>query len=220
MKERPILFSAPMVRAILAGQKTQTRRVIPVKWSRCLDFEEHNDRVVAVRDCPYGQPGNRLWVRESFLTYPKEITQKKWREGADTWPTVGGEPMVYAADNAYVDLKEFGWIAKPSIHMPRWASRITLEVVSVRVEQINDISPADIEAEGVRMIGISRFGSKLYSVDPDATPEQHYKKGSKSYDTQVMCYWDLWNSINAKRGYGWDMNPWVWVIEFKRVEIK
>ncbi len=131
MKERPILFSAPMVRAILAGTKTQTRRVVKAKHLPWLDNSVLNflDGKWNQRPLPYGQPGDRLWVRETSRAH--EITTKEAE--ADT-------PL----QDGYGKLR-------PSIHMPRWASRITLEVTGVRVERLHDISIADAIAEGVNV---------------------------------------------------------------------
>lgn len=123
MIERPILFSGEMVRAILAGRKTQTRRVI---WA-----------IRRVTGCPYGEPGDRLWVRERFYVQPE-----LWAEGH------GPQPVEYAADVADPRMVE-DYVGKPSIHMPRWASRITLEITGRRMQRVQDISEADAAAEGV-----------------------------------------------------------------------
>jgi len=203
MKERPILFNSEMVRAILEGRKTQTRRVVKPQPG---DFQ----RVVRSRDslsgwgyarmisgvqnitCPYGQPGDRLWVREGF----RLISQL----GPETWDTFL-HPQ-YKSDmkigHICSIMREFykpGW--KPSIHMPRWASRITLEITDVRVERVQDITDEDIMAEG--------FGYNQLRDDG------RMKNGFPIIDG----FADLWDSINAKRGYSWDLNPWVWAISFK-----
>jgi hypothetical protein len=152
-KERPILFSAPMVRAILDGTKTQTRRIMKTA------------------ECKYGKSGDRLWVRET------------WQEVS--WPPTGPR-FVYKADG---DASPDRW--RPSIHMPRWASRITLEVESVRVERLQECSEADAKAEGCSPLG-------------DDT-SQAYRLG----------YMHLWGQINGPGS--WEANPWVWVITFKRI---
>ncbi len=168
MSEKPILFSGEMIRAVLDGRKTQTRRVVkpqPVGlWA-----------APGKSRCPYGQPGGRLWVRETF--YPERSHRGPVSYRA-TWPRDDDPP-------------DGGW--KPSIFMPRWASRITLEIVSVRVEQVQDISEDDARAEGV----------------DDGTGQTR----------PLHPYWfrALWDSINSKRGYGWEKNPWVWVVAFRRV---
>ena len=185
MKEHPILFSGEMVKAILEGRKTQTRRVIkhipamgkPDDW--CGKIKNPSFRQLFgdyARFCPYGEPGDRLWVRETWADLRSYINE--------TYPNQA--PVAYKADDTYLVGEKW----KPSIFMPRWASRITLEVVKVRVERVQEISVVDAIAEGI-----------------------HPVYGAQS----IMCYAQLWDSINAKRGYPWDSNPWVWVIEFKRV---
>ena len=166
--EKPILFSGEMVRAILDGRKTQTRRVIKPG----LIHELRDGEVVpCLWECPYGGPGDRLWVREAFQPLSGETLFK-----ADFPPFAIGP-----------------W--KPSIFMPRNLSRITLEVVSVRVERLQEISFDDMHAEGIvpQHIGGSHELLKQKYVRP------------------------LWDNLNAERGYGWGKNPWVWVIEFRRL---
>jgi len=206
MKERPILFSAPMVRAILEGRKTQTRRIIkmPKEVVNHPEWLMHNlvfmgkahfntGRAPArgpMMDwdvvCPYGKPGDRLWVRETFQPiYPQDPLYNC------------GKPICYDYAATYRHGDRLGdaigekkkW--NPSIHMPRWASRITLEVTGVRVERLRDISGSDAVAEGVR--------SRL----PDN-------------GVAVAEYRDLWQSINGAGS--WEANPWVWVIEFEVVK--
>jgi hypothetical protein len=170
MSERPILFNAPMVRAILNGSKTQTRRVAIPKRS----IEPMTD------ECPYGQRGDRLWVREAWTV---NLTGDPKHGGPGTVPIYRAEHP-HAADR---------W--RPSIHMPRWASRITLEITAVRVERLRNISEADARAEGVTR--------PVPMLDDDPS-------------TYVDAFGDLWASINGPGS--WDANPWVWVIEFRRVE--
>jgi len=134
--ERPILFSGPMIRAILAGRKTQTRRVAKLTGAgRVKEAGSHRNWHLAdpdaVKACPYGTPGDRLWVRETFC---------------DT----GCQRAVYRADTAVENWKYRIW--RPSIYMPRWASRITLEITDVRLERLQDISEADAAAEGVEQV--------------------------------------------------------------------
>ena len=213
MKERPILFNPAMVRAILSGRKTQTRRIIKPQLEQVLNCEWRPNY------CPHGVPGDRLWAREA------------WRVGA--WSDDTGEICVdYRADNhareewlRVEDEEQFDrlWIQstddalaagleagedgtyhwepgkgptrwRPSIHMPRWASRITLELTDVRVERVQDITTNDIYAEGVE-------------GPADGSPNDVFVK-----------FRELWDSINAKRGYGWDVNPLVWVLGFRRTE--
>lgn len=170
-KERPILFSAPMVRAILNGTKTQTRRACKGQreLSNIHDFQL--DR------CPYGKIGELLWVRETFLQ--------------DT------NGFIYRADGDFEGNAVIlgGW--KPSIYMPRWASRINLEVTGIRVERLQDISEEDAIAEGVRIT-------------------DEYTGCADDIDSHRHAYKFLWESINGKGS--WDMNPFVWVVEFMRIQ--
>lgn len=185
MKERPILFSGEMVRAILEGRKTMTRRVIKPQpageWA-----------APGKTACPYGQPGDRLWVRET------------WRKTNWTDEPNRGEWRVFWRATEKEDSRNNG-LWRPSIHMPRWASRILLEVVSVRVERVQDISEEDARAEGVEWQN-ERPCWVNYLDREDWSP------------TARDSFRTLWDSINAKRGYGWDANPWVWVVEFKKIE--
>jgi len=214
VKERPILFSAPMVRAILAGTKTQTRRILrdqqPVDLGACTNGEHLSKRPVhdngkmvghrmAIVRCPYGQPGLKLWVRETWQEFfdeeiPSDRTRAvRGRMGIPAKPDrlsyIG-----YRADGEMPDHPEHGranW--KPSIFMPRWASRITLEVTGVRVERLQDISHDDGEAEGC-------WRGRL---DADGKQAAWGRLG----------FQHLWDSLNAKRA-PWSTNPWVWVVEF------
>ncbi|MGI0828686.1 hypothetical protein ACRCP5_15415 [Pseudomonas aeruginosa] len=189
-RERPILFNDQMVRAILEGRKTVTRRVVtpqPDFLGSMVDpntpFKTLDAGLHARITCPYGQPGDRLWVRE-------------------TWAHVGtGDPghLVYRAtyprclppglENVPADIRDEGYRWRPSIHMPRWACRILLEITAVRVERLHDLSDPGALAEGV------------------SHSEMH------SGDSLVDVFARLWEST----GGDWDANPWVWVVEFKRV---
>lgn len=207
MTERPIIFSGPMVWAILDGRKTQTRRLLKVPrgvdpnhwdfqypegspglrdqaaqgavniihWP--LDSAEH-----AVIRCPYGQPGDRLWVRET------------WALGIPIGASYRAKKIpVYAADGETFPR----W--RPSIYMPRWASRITLEITATRVERLQDIGEADARAEGV---------AKATAYEFDTLD------GPSSYATHRAGFIGLWKSIHGSKS--WDTNPLVWVVEFKR----
>ena len=192
MKERPILFSGPMVRAILEGRKTQTRRVLVPQPVDPKIIRVAGDKIVFMgRDEGFysnywptmvGVPGDRLWVRETFAT------------GIPGCP--GG--ITYRAD--HLDPRGDGpanpirWT--PSIFMPRGASRITLEVVEVRVQQLRDITDDDARAEG-------------------AEPE--WRQATHPAKTYRGGFASLWDSINAARGYGWDKNPWVRAITFRDI---
>lgn len=206
-QERPILFNGAMVRAILEGQKTVTRRMVKhqpdvpvtdaipqrdyphgpatVDWywrpqhghlngvpSNSWDFK-----------CPYGQPGDRLWVRETFAAYgDKKMAAIHYR--ADRPHHVGQKGMGY----------------KPSIHMPRWASRIILEITDVRVERLQDISYESARAEGVRN-----------------HPDIESGKVEGTILTSKALFECLW--CDTYGDDSWDANPWVWVVEFKRLEV-
>lgn len=213
MAERPILFSAPMVRALLAGTKTQTRRVVKLPHQNPLGQWEPtrfggpnggrtkrgetipeqggiwHTRTGDHLGCPHGHPGDRLWVREAWARYRSAY----------------GKP-VYRADPEWVGVPspQANGRWRPSIHMPRHASRITLEVTGVRVERLQDISEADSIAEGIH----KPLGSQFWHTDPGA----NILPG----DTPVWAYRNLWESINGPGA--WDANPFVWVVEFKRVE--
>lgn len=217
MKERPILFSAPMVRAILEGRKTQTRRAVKLPFGRGMLTQDvwrpfhpdsEHDREVMPLWCPYGVHGDRLWVRETWA--------RTW--GEDDAP-LGS--VIYRADIPnWAEERNVRRLAKglaaqnpwkPSIHMPRWASRITLEVTGVRVERLQDISEADAKAEG---------------VDPWSLPEDVMMRtpGPEAYR---RTFERLWNEIHQDRASRWFRkgshsirSPWVWVIEFKRLEAK
>lgn len=180
MKERPILFSAPMVRAILDGRKNQTRRALNpqpdggIQFNPCTPHGVLNGKGDTLI-CKFGKRGDRLWVRETWSQHP---------QFADIAFRADGEE--------FEDSDGFTWILKwkPSIHMPRWASRIMLEITNVRVERLRDIGEDDAIAEGV---SLSNF---------PMIPIYEYK--------------ELWESLNGKGS--WDLNPWVWVIEFKRIK--
>jgi len=179
MVELPILFSGEMVRAILDGRKTQTRRVVKLPVSEIGKMVKYRgDWVLPCEWSPYGKSGDRLWVRETWWQWGG--TEKRISYRADTLPS-------FAPNGGF----------RPSIFMPRWASRITLEVVDVRVERLQDISEDDAKAEGVMASGGWNADDTEYCV---------------GYRT---AFSRLWDSINAKRGYSWATNPWVWAVEFK-----
>ena len=199
MKTRPILFSAPMVRALLEGRKTQTRRIVKPQPQHIAWFAHQEGWIARMRDeepqnemvkCPYGQPGDRLWVRET------------WSQGACTF---------YRATDTLITK----W--RPSIFMPRWASRITLEIVSVRVERLNEISSTDCFDEGIFSVRNADFDCKhfpKFKTDFDHAVEFGLKPPLGPSPQGV--YKALWESINGPKS--WALNPWVWAVEFKRVE--
>jgi len=225
MKERPILMSAPMVRAILDDRKTKTRRILKPqpdsqsteiinrRWDKKHDwiarFEYRHDpgkyEATNLYACPYGSIGDRLWVRETFCVNadfnpPYEFSTGQWLYRADFGP----EPV--------------SWNWKPSIFMPRKASRITLEITGIRVERLNDISEADAIAEGGWWADEDPAWSPTYN-DPDSGGNGRcFSFGNEIWDyNPVLAYSKLWESINGDGS--WEKNPWVWVIEFKRVDL-
>ena len=218
MKERPILFSAPMVRAILSGRKTVTRRLVSDKVPKGYEFDGYSPNGVRcsrpcgetgekLLPCPYGSPGDRLWARERFSTSALGIYPCPpcwfWAD-FPTWDDPAKEPHAHGdlgsgprrGDCFACEAERegpFRW--RPSIYMPRWASRITLEVVSVRAERLHEITSEDACREGVE-------GGELESLPPQGDRRAFAK---------------LWDAINAKRA-PWVENPWVWRVEFKRVQ--
>lgn len=197
MTERPILFSGPMVGAIMDGRKTQTRRPVrdqslisdiagggaePVVW-----WPRRGDEFTI---CPYGVPGDRLWVRETWAEFYAS-SRGDTHEAGIRYAADGRERIIHVEKMRFGgDLRLDGKLAwRPSIHMPRWASRITLEVTDVRVERVQEISCGDLRAEG-------------YDA-PKIHPNLQKFRGS-------------WDSIYAKRGFEWDSNPWVWVVTFQK----
>lgn len=204
MKSRPILYRTQMVRAIQEGHKTETRRTrgldkinyFPVAWQfKGIDhtgeyvfynpvfYDKHNGLSIGIK-CPYGQVGDQLWVRETFYVQPE-----LWARNHEP------QPIHYAADGLTECLEDY--IIKPSIFMPRWASRITTENTKIRVERVQDIYSYD------------KYGQQ---IDVGA-----WKEGFRCPNSiaAFMLYWD---KLNAKRGYPWKLNPWIWVIEFKEIK--
>jgi hypothetical protein len=202
MRERPILFSGPMVRAILEGRKTQTRRVVkplpPEIDVRGPKWVPNATDIAAGWRSRYGQPGDHLWVRETWglARFHDDGEVDDWiGKLPDTKPAAYS--VVYAADPhwpAHFDDRGFNW--RPGIFTKRWASRITLEVTGVRVERLHDITEADAKAEGV-----------------EAAP--FCKAGRPAGMEHVEAFEDLWCDINGAES--WDTNPWVWVVEFRRL---
>ncbi|WP_026383722.1 hypothetical protein [Achromobacter xylosoxidans] len=191
MRERPILFTGPMVRAILAGNKTQTRRVAK-EFAGRDDLDSILARFPNQNGCPYGQPGDRLWVREKWSSdfahhYPYD---RVWYAADDDRrhdiEVRNGVRGIYSPESQ--EFVPFRW--RPSIHMPRSACRLVLEVTGVRVERLNNISQEDAELEGVEC-----------NMSPLSFRE-HFQR--------------LWEHINGAGS--WDANPWVWVVEFRRIE--
>ena len=198
MREHPLLMQGPLVRATLEGRKTQTRR--PIKW------------VTSRVSCPFGKTGDRLWVRETFaIVHPCRDCEAGYVDDIK-------QPSVIPKDNAggyWVpwyrsdwkgdDDTERGFQWTPSIHMPRWASRIVLPLMSIRVERVQDITEEDAKAEGVEPVLMRGIGSYPEWMRP--TMREGHQKAFEL----------LWKQI-----YGdalWDANPWVWVAEWKEIEV-
>lgn len=228
VKERPIIFNADMVRAVLNGSKTQTRRPCKpqpfhtymkqiisdnggdnrlwVDGKLKLDvFNENFDKKLDLETggCPLGKPGDRLWVREQFAEFDGVV--KDARTVDDPLSCIA-----YQTEPDYEKLFEDSglWKRRPSIHMPRWASRITLEITAVRVERLQDISEADALAEGVWQIpGYEEIGESWFT----------WENGT-AYSTAQGAFESLWDSIYGETESRWAANPWVWVVEFERVK--
>lgn len=208
MKKRPILFSAPMVQALLAETKTQTRRIVKDTGFYAIDAAIHGaetakrELAALATQCPHGQPGDRIWVRETCRAdeLPDGLDGVRYLAD-DVFRPIDNTPA--AADlwfALYAYRGKRGAIV-PSIHMPRWASRISLEITGVRVERLNDISGDDAMAEGVQP---TRDGAFHIVDDTFRAPDP------------VECYARLWEDINGTGS--WAANPWCWCIEFQRIK--
>lgn len=226
MSERPILMSGPLVRSVLDGHKTQTRRLMTPQPVRCPEDDIgqvypalvwdrpggpvrlHAHSTAAAVWCPYGAPGDRLWVREAWTCLSGKARP--------------GEPLAYRADTTDGERVRVDAPWRPSIHMPRWASRLTLEVTGVRVERLQDISEEDARAEGVVPDETERcrggFGGGQHTSRVSRTEVLSCPLCAGT-GYQPNAYRDafraLWNQINAERAT-WESNPWVWVITFTR----
>lgn len=231
MQERPILFSVSMVKAILEGRKTQTRRVMknvppdaegpfeagmaPQSGPYSNQWAMKFDGKFVRQRCPYGQIADRLWVRETFVfecdvngNQPpfddgRPIQRDETIDSVSSWTqphyrATDPAPDLVCQNPAHDGGPCYHW--RPSIYMPRWASRITLEITKIRVERVQEISEEDAQAEGMEFS--ERVG--LWT-----SPAGNCVDAS-------LAYKYLWDSINAKRGFGWDKNPWAWVVEFNQ----
>lgn len=227
VRERPILFSGPMVRAILDGRKTVTRRVykpapgFPHQDGEVTGNPNESSTWVEWGPCPYGAPGARLWVRETWAAGRRfdKVAPRDIPAGSFIW-----YEATHPGDLHITDCGARGrW--RPNIHMPRWASRILLEVLQIRVTRLHDITTGEIWNEGVR-IPVSDRGAPLWRLAPSNPAGKlpvHYLPGGAaaaraacSVDDVARAHWaDLWDTTNWKRGLGWELNPWVWVIRFQ-----
>lgn len=225
MKERPILFSAPMVLALLAGRKSQTRRLVkPPPWAdRNYQpgapmwthdklsgfFAEHvfGHCLASIAGCPHGAVGDRLWVREAWLQWACPRHDEGQAPGTRC-DCDDPKSIRYQADHPEGTDREIHSVRwRPSIHMPRWVSRITLELTEVRVERLQDISEEDARAEGCPGHDVEPIaeGGTIYSM-----------KGRSSAPSPLAHFRILWESLHGPDS--WALNPWLWVLSFRRVE--
>ena len=221
-KERPILFTGEMVRAILDGRKSQTRRVIksqPTRGFNSVSREGeywvfHSDKDNHYHIKAKYEVGDRLWVRETWrCTGGGSLRNIIYKAEGDTAMSYCGvddgrtgilhvpEPH-WAEWDRLVYKTDRGCNWRSPIHMYKWAARIWLEITRVSVERVQDIKRGDVLAEGVGQIHIDKY--LRHNFHPD--------------DAHGLAFRELWDSINAKRGYGWDFNPWVWVVELRKVK--
>lgn len=237
MKERPILFNGDMVRAILDGHKTQTRRVVDVSKIKPSTWKHegietirpvaelgwnHKDQWQAKTNrynvwskgflCPYGKVGDQLWVRETF--YDDLGTRRNEAE------RLSREHVYYRADGEasqqFEDWMDLRWSSP--IQMPRWASRITLEITSVRVERVQDISETDAIAEGINPTVFDEFDiAEIKFEDPECLEAKVLDILGPVQIPAKVNFMTLWDKINGKT-HSWASNPFVWVLEFKRIE--
>lgn len=218
MKERGILFSAPMVRAILDGTKTQTRRAVKFRreptpypgleraWSAevhgqqvWVNSQTHHPQHIS-KHSPYGVPGDRLWVRETWALDPNEPAESR--------------AVLFRATDPGWDDSGSGLKWRPSIFMPRWASRITLEITEVRVQRLHDISEADIRAEGVTAEAVRALVGRDYITE---RVNEAFEQVVHIVDMSPRDLWRVgWSAINGAAS--WDANPWLWCLTFRRVQ--
>jgi hypothetical protein len=216
MQERPIIFSTPMVQAVIAGDKTQTRRVVKnpgygeKTWLAAVPhfgedagasqiahlrvaFDEETERAGKRIKCPYGAPGDRLWIRETW--------QRDDRDGK----------TAYRASPETTPKEWVNWHWRSPLFMPRLASRLTLEVLETRVEKLQSMPWQDALAEGIEPVECDHAYAdpRLGCTDCMGTGLLEDPRGG---------FADLWDKINGARGYPWDSNPWVWVVRFTRIE--
>lgn len=211
--ERPILFSTPMVQAIIGGGKTQTRRVVKSKWT--IKSVSPNGKVATGENgltwelnCPYGKVGDLLWVRETSMYVQNEHAHDLLEGSKDR------NQWVYKAsmheDFIQYAKEKYGYNWKPSIYMPKEAARIWLEITNIRVERLQDISGQDSVAEGV----FQTF--KGDRIDHNWIAFKNYIDDGRGSLTADKSFQTLWVSINGEES--WKENPWVWVVEFKRIK--
>lgn len=208
MKERPIIFKDAMIRAILDGRKTQTRRITKPQPELGKSFRnwivDPKEMDIPRSYCPYGIPGDRLWVKENYTwvtlsendPWEKRFSQLRYVPTEYKHDQAGCKVgMLYRATDTDWE-NQASWTS--SRFMPHWASRILLEITSIKVEQLQEISGEDAIQEG---------WPRHLELFPDINAE----------DRPILWFRKLWNSLNSNRCFGWDVNPWVWVIKFRRI---
>ncbi len=231
LKERPILMHARSIQGILAGRKSQTRRIIkpqPTIWAssvpgmedigglewKSLRFEADGDLDIE-SVCPYGEPGSRLYVKETYWHRKTCPIKPRWPNAHEQHE--GGCIRYQASEYPECDFRlTEGYRKHSSIHMPRWASRLVLEITDIRVERVQDISPDDCISEGVT-IPVSPKGSPLLCISHTVPSHKLWRdhKNASGDDYITGNFALLWNDTNGKGT--WERNPWVWVINFRRV---
>ncbi|HDY87415.1 MAG TPA: hypothetical protein ENH82_04775 [bacterium] len=226
---KPILMTVEMAKATLDGRKTQTRRV-------CKTQSTTNEKPYLRPDglyiytlcngvgtgypfkCPYGKIGDRLYVRETHYRFGKWVKNGISKTGKQRWKFKAthdydiryyDNPPPNIRSNSY---RKIGWYQRPSIFMPKWASRIKVDITDIRIGRVQDITVEDCLKEGIEMD--SEYASLLISQ-----AESPYDCRAKHEDIEKMVFENLWDSINLKRGYGWRVNPFIWVVEFKIAEV-
>ena len=219
MKNTPLLMIQDMVSKTLEDLKTMTRRVLKepfeISASGFITKRRGNERFTPY-ECPYGKPGDRLWIKETHYRYGKWIKNGLSKTGRQKWkfkPLSNEIKYFDSVPDMLATGRRQGWHKRPSIFMPKWATRLWLEITDIRVERLHDISEKDAEAEGVE------------TNTPDVRDGEwfHYGRGLDDFPafSAKESFESLWDLINAERNggaYAWDKNPWVWVITFKRVD--
>lgn len=225
MKTKPIIFNAEMVKAILDGRKTQTRRVIKPQpefyGDDCFytwkNFDPTDDiEKLLLEFTPFGELGDYLWVREKFQYY-EEHDVYKFFDGTMMFNSIG-------VLGATFDKDEKPW--KPSIFMPKKVCRIFLKITDIRVERVQDVRTREIYKEGCPIYSLEETIKKSYLDELLNIPKAKRAMAMRlmpvdayiQRPTAKEWFADLWNSLNEKRGFGWDINPWVWAIEFERIK--
>lgn len=223
IKERPILFSSPMVPAVLEGRKTQTRRVvkfpdgsqfeeISIPWMRPTVWLPKKQKSVLI-DCPYGKPGDQLWVREAWhagacadVFKPSELSARFWKHdnGGLWYPATDTKPLKPVSPMGRYRYARF---------MPRWASRIQLEITGIRAERLQDITEEDAIAEGCEPEEIK--ASEVMAMEPCQERDLARLMVGGCLSPKFI-YSMLWDEINGDGA--WNTNPWVWVVSFKRIK--